>query len=134
MAWDDSWRTGHSVFDLDHKQLATLLDLLEDSLAMLPDSGYPSTMAQRLVVEAREHFRREEVYLFQHPTPHTEGHVAMHGVFADTLESLAAAVAQGDATAARGLIAEARRLFVEELLPADAAMVAFFKEHAALVG
>ncbi|PWC56258.1 hemerythrin domain-containing protein [Azospirillum sp. TSO22-1] len=131
MAWDDSWRTGHSVFDLDHKQLATLLDLLEDSLSMLPGSAYPATMAQRLVVEAREHFRREEEYLLQHPTPQTEAHIAMHGTFARTLESLAATVERADVQAARTLIGTAHALFVEELLPADAAMVAYFKERVA---
>ncbi|WP_448191338.1 bacteriohemerythrin [Azospirillum sp. sgz301742] len=133
MAWDDSWRTGHSVFDLDHKQLATLLDLLEDSLAMLPGSGYPASMAQRLVIEAREHFRREEAYLLQHPTPDTEQHIVMHEAFSEKLEALAAAVARSDEPAARALIAEAHTMFVEHLLPADAAMVAYFKERSAVV-
>lgn len=132
MAWDDSWRTGHSVFDLDHKQLATLLDLLEDSLSMLPGSAYPATMAQRLLVEAREHFRREEDYLLQHPTPQTGSHIAMHRTFADTLASVAEAVGRADVQAARTLIGTAHALFVEELLPADAAMVAYFKERAAV--
>ena len=133
MAWDDSWRTGHDVFDLDHKQLATLLDLLEDSLTMLPGSGYPASMAQRLVIEAREHFRREEAYLFQHPTPDTAQHVAMHEAFADKLDALAAAVARTDEPAASALIVEAHTMFVEDLLPADAAMVAYFKERTAMV-
>lgn len=131
MAWDDSWRTGHSVFDLDHKQLATLLDLLEDSLTMLPASGYPASIAQRLVIEAREHFRREEVYLLQHPTAETAEHIANHEAFADKLDSLAAAVARTDGTAATALIAEAHTMFVENLLPADAAMVAYFKQRTA---
>lgn len=134
MAWDDSWRTGHSVFDLDHKQLATLLDLLEDSLAMLPGSAYPAAMAQRLVVEAREHFRREEVYLLQHPTPETAEHIAMHEAFADKLDALAAAVARADVQAALVLIGEAHAMFVEDLLPADAAMVAYFKQRSASAG
>ena len=127
MVWDDTWSTGHNAFDLDHKQLATLLDLLEDSLTMLPSSTYPATMAQRLLVEAREHFRREEVYLLQHPTPDAAAHIAMHEAFADTLDSLAAAVERADVQAALGLISDAHRMVVEELLPADAALVAYFK-------
>jgi len=134
MAWDDSWRTGHSVFDLDHKQLATLLDLLEDSLAMLPGSAYPAAMAQRLVVEAREHFRREETYLLQHPTPETADHIAMHEAFADKLDTLAGAVGRADTQAALALIAEAHAMFVDELLPADTAMVTYFKQRATAAG
>jgi len=128
MAWNDRWRTGHSVFDLDHKQLATLIELLDDSLSMLPGSAYPASMAQRLVIEAREHFRLEEAYLLQHPSPEADEHIVMHNAFAATLDALAAAVVRADVPAAHGLIAEAHRMFVEDLLPADAAMVAYFKE------
>jgi len=123
-SWDPSLRTGHSVFDLDHQQLAMLLDLLEDSLSMLPDSAYPATMSQRLLLEAREHFRREEAYLRHDPSPESAEHMASHDEFIVLLQSLAAAVAKGDAAAAAGRIAEARTMFVDVLLPADAAMLA----------
>ncbi|HYH22188.1 MAG TPA: hemerythrin domain-containing protein [Azospirillum sp.] len=122
--WNDRWRTGNNVFDLDHKQLSTLLDLLEDSLGMLPDSTFPDMLAHRLVREAREHFRREENYLRLHPTPQTAGHVAMHEAFADKLDRLVARIEANDGAGARDLIVEAQRMFVDELLPADSEMMA----------
>jgi hypothetical protein len=55
----------------------------------------------------------------------------MHEAFSDKLDSLAVAVERADLQAALGLIAEAHTMFVEDLLPADAAMVEYFKAQTA---
>ncbi len=123
--WSSDMRLGINVLDLDHKQLVTLLSLLEDALPLMP-SDMADMLLDRLQRETHEHFQREEDLLLMYRPPGLEDHLRDHHTFNAILGDLGAAVARADMHSAVEAITECRLLFRERLLPADAALVEYF--------
>jgi hemerythrin-like metal-binding protein len=113
---------GVGVLDLDHKQLATLFKLLDDALELMP-SHVVDMLIDRLIRETREHFRREEEFFAKHSVPDTAEHLSGHAEFLRHLGTLAQSIAAADKASAEVHIQVCRKLFVEQLLPSDKALM-----------
>ncbi len=116
--WTKDMELGIGVLDLDHKQLVTLLGLIEEAIPLLP-SPVADMLADRMVRETDEHLRREEEILMANDLPGWEDHCHDHRVFSEIAHQLPAAVRAADQGRVRALVQQMRQMFSDRLLPAD---------------
>jgi len=128
LQWTEDMSVGINVLDLDHRQIISIINLLNDSVAE-GDGKMCAMLMNSLVQEASAHFRREEVILRRYGFPGLDAHVADHAEMVEILEEFSRILGAGRYDEARHIIDQVQDLFANRLLPEDMRYRAFLEDQ-----
>jgi len=83
--WQDSFNTGITVVDTQHRKLVGMINLLDRTAVTRAPEGTLKDVLVSLVAYTREHFADEERYMEQIGYAHLEQHRALHRGFTNKI-------------------------------------------------
>lgn len=86
--WRESYETGVSAMDEQHKKLIEIINKLYLALRDKESQTIIQDVLEEMNTYAEQHFRQEEVLLKESNYPEYENHVASHQSYRDKLKTL----------------------------------------------
>ncbi len=127
--WDESFKTGITVFDRDHRELVRLLNELHSGLVSGFSISEMTFILDDLVRYTGVHFKREEDLMDAHSYPGTARHKAEHADLVRQVVDFQDQLKKGKKHFTIQLMAFLKDWLVNHILKTDMQYGTFFRER-----
>lgn len=86
--WNTAYSVGVDVLDADHIMIASLINHMDDAKQSGTDEAAINSILHTLIMQAHDHFRREEALMAAANYPQLDRHIREHRVVEDQLTEL----------------------------------------------
>jgi hemerythrin-like metal-binding protein len=127
--WDESFKTGITVFDRDHRELVRLLNELHSGLVSGFSISEMTFILDDLVRYTGVHFKREEELMDAHSYPDTARHKAEHADLVRQVVDFQDQLKKGKKHFTIQLMAFLKDWLVNHILKTDMQYGTFFRDR-----
>lgn len=131
MEWNDSLSVGFAPMDEDHKQLAGLLNDLDDAVVAGRGTDALAPLLNDLIDHTALHFRHEEKLMQAHGDPEYIAHKIEHEKLLRIASEMQTQFRNGDTDVTNELLPFLREWLIDHILGIDAKTARFLAENAA---
>ena len=126
VAWDDSYRVGVELFDLQHEKLVRILNELHHAMDRQENRQAQADLLDEFLTYATVHFAAEEKYLRENGYPDYATHRGEHNQFKTQLIDFKSRFDTGQTAMTVSIMQFLKQWLVEHILSADKAYGEYF--------
>lgn len=131
-AWQSQFNTGISILDEQHKKLARMINMLEDSIEKGTAEETTATVLKSLVFYTKWHFSQEEKIMKKLGYMEIENHKVHHKTLSKQLARILMELKDDRSISAYEIISMLKKWFVNHIMVEDRKIGLAYKSKAAV--